>query len=146
MKRLLLIGVMLFLPAGCNKGTNTAPQSGNTGGPGGTVQQVRKAVTRSIDEQQMHQLHLLIEGSAAGERLPAAETIAAELQRDAPQISKLVQDKVIVLTGARSRQAIWAYTPEAQTTAGEHLVLTSSGVGRMTKEALDQRLQQEKGK
>ena len=71
---------------------------------------------------------------AVGNTMPSEKQINAELQKDARQPGKLVQDKVIVISGTRSRDGVWAYTKEPQTSAGEHLVILASGVQPMSKE------------
>ncbi len=153
MRRLLLIGLVLALVAGCGKfrknrsGDGEATASGGGGGgaatTGGAVQNVRGAVQRTVTLHDMDQIRLFIDtASLDSGQMPTAQQTAAALQKAAPKIFALVQEGVIVLTGARTREGVWAYTQQPQTTGGEHLVLTSSGIERMTAAALQQRLQQ----
>jgi hypothetical protein len=140
MRRLLLIGLALALMAGCKKSKDT----GGTGSPpGGVVQGVKQALDRTVIQSEMRNLQTTI-ATLPGEPMPTVEQINAELKRKSLKSYKLVQDKAIVLTGTRSRDHIWAYTADAQA-GSEHLVLTESGVDRMTKEQLDRRLEKEKG-
>jgi hypothetical protein len=167
MRRLLLIGLVLVLAAGCKKGTRaakgtqaqpTAPSNGPSvhaptgvvinpgsgGGSGGAVQAVRQAVTRTVNLVQLDQLRTFIETTSVGSsQIPSAEQITTELQRDARQLHKLVQDGAIVLTGTRSHEGIWAYTADRQDAAGQHLVVTASRVDRIPETELDQRLAQQ---
>ena len=111
------------------------------GGGGGAYQAVRTAVKRTVSQNEMHNLHLFIENaSAATGTMPSAQDITAALQREAPKVAKMIQDGDIVLTGARSRESIWAYTKDPQTVGGEHLILTASGIERMPAQTLRQRL------
>jgi hypothetical protein len=117
---------------------------GGGGGGGGAVQAVRTAVKRSVSENDLKNLHLFIENaSAASATMPSPQQITAEMQREAPQLVKKIQNGDIVLTGTRTREGIWAYTKEPQSVAGEHLILTSSGIERMPATTLRQRLQQQ---
>jgi hypothetical protein len=169
MRKLLLLGLALLVLAGCKKGTKaakatSAQPAGASGGPsvhaptgvvlnpaagggsGGAVQAVRMAATRTVNLIQLDQLRLFIEtASGASGRMPTAQEITAAVQKEAPQIAKLVRDKAIILTGTRSRENIWAYTADPQDAAGQHLVVTSSSIERMPAADLRQRLQQQQG-
>ena len=169
MRKLLVIGLMLALLGGCKKKTTKLAQApapgeqapaaganvpahaptgvargGGGGGGGGAYQAVRTAVKRTVSQNEMHNLHLFIENaSAASGTMPSPQQITASLQREAPKLAKQIQDGDIVLTGTRTREGIWAYTKEPQSVAGEHLVLTASGIERMPAATLNQRLQQQ---
>ena len=171
MRKLLLLGLALALLAGCKKpagkgasnNPNPGPAPGNQttahaptgvvvnpgtggGGSGGAAQAVRMAARRAVSQVDLDQLKLFIEtASGASGQMPSVQTTTAALQREAPHIFKQVQDGDIVLTGTRSRENIWAYTAGPQSVTGEHLVVTSSSVQRMSPQALNQRLQQERG-
>jgi hypothetical protein len=112
-------------------------------GLGGVAQAVPRTVARTVALNHLRNLQLFIYTvSLANGRMPTPEEITDAVQKAAPQTHKLLQDGAIVLTGARSRQSIWAYTAEPQ--GGEqYLVVTSSGIERMTKETLRERLQQQ---
>jgi hypothetical protein len=92
----------------------------------------------------MKNIQLFIDGFSTVGEMPTVEQIAAALQKEAPKTWKLVQEKAIVLTGTRSRESIWAYTPEVQNSAG-HFIVSSSGVDNVSAQALNQRLKQEQG-
>lgn len=158
-KPLLVLALALFLLVGCKKfskstkGTPPGTTSGTPGstvvnpGSGGVVQGVRMAAVRTVNYNEMKNLHLFMEaGSAASGQLPDSRTVLAEIQREAPKTYKHLDDKSIVLTGARSRDSIWAYTADPQNAIGNHLVITSSGVEQMAGETMKQRLEQQKGR
>ncbi len=101
---------------------------------------------RVVAESDLKQIQIFIENaSLASGQMPTREEVAAALQKEAPKIYKQVQEGAIVLTGTRSRQNIWAYTPDPQSIAGYHLILTSNGVERLDPAPLKKRLEQEKG-
>jgi hypothetical protein len=114
------------------------------GGGGGAYQAVRQATTRVVNEAQMKDLQLFIENaSLASGQMPTAQEIKAALQKESRKTYELVENGSIVLTGTRSRENIWAYTFQPQTTGGEHLVLSNSGIERVPAATLRQRLQQQ---
>jgi hypothetical protein len=110
------------------------------GGSGGAAQAVRKAVLRTVTEIELKDLHLYLNtASLATGQLPTKEAILADLRRDSQKLYKQIQDGSIVLTGATSRDAVWAYTAEPQR-GNDYYVVTSSGVDQMNLQALNQRL------
>jgi hypothetical protein len=170
MRKLLLICLgVLVLTGGCKRtsknGSNTTASSGTTGtssdgpsvhastgvvlnpgvggGGGGAAQAVRSRVLREVTHNEMKNIQIYIESaSGATGQMPTKEEITAALQKESPKTWKLVQEGAIVLTGARSREQIWAYTPELQGSGG-HFVVSSSGVDGISKQELDQRLAQQ---
>jgi hypothetical protein len=172
MRKLLLIGMALIvLTAGCKK-TNksssktTTPSSSSAssdgpavhaptgvvlnpglggGGGGSAAGAARNRALREALHHEMKNIHLFIESySSANGQMPGKEQISAALQKEAPKSWKLVQDGAIVLTGARTRESIWAYTPALQGSGG-HFIISSSGVEGVSKQELDQRLGQQQG-
>jgi hypothetical protein len=137
--RLLLIGLALALATGCKKNSSPPPK----GGGSGLVKNIKTAVNRTVSDNDLHNLHLIL---IANDKPPSIQELNASLPRDAPTIWRQVQSGSIVLTGARSRQHIWAYTASPQTVAGEHSVIVSSGIVRMDAATLKQRLAQEQMK
>jgi hypothetical protein len=127
-------------PPSAHAPTGVVLNQGGGGGAGGAVQAVRQAVVRTVNQNEMHNLHIFIDtASGASGQMPTVEEITRALEREAPKTHKLVQNGAIVLTGTNSREGIWAYTADPQTTGGEHLVVTASGVDRMTMQAIRQR-------
>jgi hypothetical protein len=173
MRKLILLGALLALVAGCKKpsvkvATNNPPapqpvqplpqpnqpnvhaptgvvtNPNQGGGSGGAAQAVRKAAKRAANQSDLSQLRLFIEGMIVDERMPTREQIAAALSKDAPNLYKLWTDGVIDVTGTRRTDGIWAYTVEDQSTAGYHLIVTRSGsVERITPQDLKQRLKEQ---
>lgn len=172
MRKALVIGLLLLAVVGCKRaaknqakeqpagqqpaGQQPPPVHAPTGvvmnpsggGSGGAAQAVRTAVVRTVNLTQMDQLRLFMEtastASATGQ-LPPATEVAAAMQREAPAIFKLLQDRVLVLTDARSRSTIWVYTADSQSAAGEHLVIDAGTVTRMPAAVLQQRLASQRG-
>ncbi len=172
MRKLLLICLaVVVLTAGCKRmsksGSKTTASPGSTssssdgpsvhgstgvvlnpgvgGGGGGAAQAVRKAAMSAVTRNEMHDLHLLIENASGGSdtgQLPSKTEIMGYLQQARSPVLKKIQDGSIVLTGARSRESIWAYTKEAQNNGG-HFILSSSGIENLSADALQQRLRQE---
>ena len=169
MRKLLLLALALALLAGCNKlrlkGSKSAapaPQQAGGGdqpgvhaptgvvvnpglgggGSGGAVQAVRMRVKRAVSENDLNNIRLYMENaSAASGRLPPAEEVTAAIQREAPAIYKLIQEKAIILTGTRSRENIWAYTAEPQNASGQHVVIAAGNIELKDGQVLRQRLQ-----
>jgi hypothetical protein len=160
MRKLLLLGLMLLLIAGCKKKTKartadstpTPAASGSGPGlhapaPGGVVQGVRMAAGRVVSENELKNIHIYVEyASGASGRMPSVQEITAAIQKEDRKAYQLVQEGAIVLTGARSRENIWAYTPKPQSIAGYHLMVSSNGVERISEQDLRQRLKSEGGR
>src|SRR5207245_440656 len=81
------------------------------GGAGSAAGAARNRALREVTHHEMKNIQLFIESNSSLGNMPTVEQISAALQKEAPKTWKLVQDKVIVLTGTRSRENIWAYTP-----------------------------------
>src|SRR5262249_18466387 len=120
--------------------TNPGLGGGGSGGPG---QAVRKAVARAATQNDMKNLHTYhYDASLASGKMPTAKQIFDDVQKGAPNIAKLITDKVIVLTGAKTRESIWAYTSQEQSTAGYYLAISNNGVEQLSAAQLNQRLKQ----
>lgn len=117
-----------------------APLAGGGGG-GGAVQAVRGAATRAVSRNDLQNIRIYIENaSLASGRMPSPQETLSALRQEAPNIAKQVDEGIIVLHPARSREGIWAYERKAYDQGG--LVLTSSGVEQMDATTLRQRLNQ----
>lgn len=120
-------------------GGGVVVSGGAGGGGGGTVQQVRKAAKRAATMNDMAQLRVFIESaSLASGRMPTVQETYQALKQEAPNLAKLIDEQVIVLNPARTREEIWAYEASALTDGG--VVLSGSGVERMDAATLKQRL------
>jgi hypothetical protein len=75
----------------------------------------------------LNQLHLSLSQSwLIDNRLPSPTEIMKEYQQN-PQVSPLLKEEVVILTGATRGDQIWAYTQYPQQ-AGEHFVVTNQGI------------------
>ncbi len=120
---------------------------GGGGGSGGAAQAVRKAAVRTVNFNEMNNLRQFIELAAqAIGQMPSKQEIEQSLIRDAPKTYELVRDNVIVLTGTKSREAIWAYTYEPQRADGRHMVIRSGSIEELPRAELLQALQQQQGR
>lgn len=159
--RTVFVAALVLLPAGCHKGQSTAPVAptnlgpppkqvagstpppaaggGAGGGGGGAVQAVRGAVQRAVTMHEMNNLRLFIDNaSVASGRMPSREEIFASAKQGDPKLAQFLQDGSIILTGATTREGVWAYEKDAPTRGG--LVVTASGVERLSPDELRQRM------
>jgi hypothetical protein len=124
--------------------TGVVINPGAPGGSGGAAQAVRKAVVRSVNEQEMHNIRLIIVNAELNSgQMPSKQEVAQALMRESPKTYELVKENAIVVTGTKMREGIWAYTYEAQSATGEHIVLRAGNVERMQGQLLAQALQQQ---
>jgi hypothetical protein len=111
----------------------------SSGGSGGAVQAVRGAVKRIVDQNDMRNIHLFIENaSAASGRMPSVNDTYDAIKKEAPKLAEKIDEGIITLCNARTREEIWAYETDALQNGG--WVCSSSGVERMEAETLKQRL------
>lgn len=143
--RLFLILTLLILPvAGCQKKAkkgDSEPRSSSTSyeAGAGVAQNVRKAAVRTQVKNELHQIRLFIENaSVVSGKMPSPQETYAALKQEAPQIAKMIDDKVITLVVARQREGVWAYETAALESSGQ--VLTNSGVEQMDAADLKQKL------
>jgi hypothetical protein len=149
---LLLVPVAAVVACGCDqimkpktKPTAAAPEaaktdSGGGGGPGfGAAQQTRQAVQRTVTANELKNLHLFIENaSLATGKMPSVQEIWAAVQQEDKKLAEFLHDGTIVLTGATTREACWAYQKDADTKGG--WILTSSGAERVDAATAKQRI------
>jgi hypothetical protein len=152
-----LVPVCAALALGCQKkakttkttsATNSAtnadapqPQGTNYQPGAGVVHNVAQAAKRLEVKNDLQQMRIFIENaSLASGRMPSAQETYQALKKEAPKIAKLIDDKVITLNPARTREEVWAYETAALQSGGQ--VLTSQGVERMDAQTLKRRLGQ----
>jgi hypothetical protein len=152
-----LLPVCAVLALGCKKkaktttpttsATNRADSATGTPQPQGTnyqpgagvVHNVAQAAKRLEVKNDLQQMRIFIENaSLASGRMPSAQETYQALKKEAPKIAKLIDDRVITLNPARTREEVWAYETAALQSGGQ--VLTSQGVEQMDAETLKQRL------
>jgi hypothetical protein len=86
-------------------------------------------------------LHLYMDTvSGVTGKLPDKETTVAALkmEKGATNLVKAIEDGSLVLTGATSRDDVWAYEKDAPVNGG--YVLTSNGVDKLDAEAAKKRI------
>jgi hypothetical protein len=145
MRKVLVIALLfalMFAVAGCKK-RQAAAKGSTTQAPGGgglgVVQQVKGAVQRTVTAKELDDLRIYIDtASLASGRMPNKETILKEVKTADRKLGQLIEDGAIVLTGATQREGVWAYEKDAPERGG--MVLTSTGVERLSADELNQRL------
>jgi hypothetical protein len=114
---------------------------GGGGGSGGAAQAIRKAAQRTVTMHDLNSIRIFIENaSLASGQMPSVQETYQALQKEAPHLAKLVDEKVLTLHPARTREEVWAYETAALQSGGQ--VLTSQGVERMDAATLKRRLGQ----
>jgi hypothetical protein len=90
---------------------------------------------------ELKDLHLYMDtASGVTGKLPDKETTVAALkmEKGAANTVKAIEDGSLVLTGAASRDDVWAYEKDAPVSGG--YVLTSNGVDKLDAEAAKKRI------
>lgn len=127
--------------SGCVPGkkpeATTASGSGNLDPILGPVHAGRKAAQRMVTAHELRNIHIFINSALD---MPSKEQIIAALKQEDPKAYQLIQEGAIVLTGAKSRESIWAYEKDAPTQGG--WVVLASGPDRLTAEQVQQLLKQ----
>ena len=143
MKRLVLLTLACFAAAGCDKKRNDPPPANNQGGPfdvkpgaGPGAFGVHGAVDRVQLNAALEQIQIFIQNASIDE-MPSVETTYEVLKKEAPKYAKWIDEGLITLNPARTREDVWAYAKLPQ---GNYSVLTSSGIQPMTLQELNQRL------
>ena len=131
--------VVVAIVSGCNQSRDTAQQNSTKGIadrnnqiPHGPVQAVRGAVGRTVNENDMRNLHIFLENaSSATGSMPDKNAIMAQLNssQDARNLVTAINEGLIVLTGSTQRESVWAYEKNATINVG--WVITNNGVERM---------------
>ena len=149
MKRLLLfVALILVISAGCRRSTfknSDSDQPANQGGPlevrpggGPGVMGVHGATDRLQLNNALDQIRIFIENASSVDgNMPSTQTTYETLKKEAPQYAKYIDQKLIVLHPAKSRDEVWAWAVLPQ---GNFSVLTSSGIQPMTQQELNERL------
>ena len=119
-------------------------QSGNLTVKGGEgVQSPRMAAARTINNAQLKQLHLsMFQTFQLDNRVPDITEVMNEAKQNR-QLLPLLQEEVVILTGTKLGDGVWAYSQYPQRN-GNHYVVTQQGVSEMSPADLRNRLTQEK--
>jgi hypothetical protein len=151
MKRLALLLVLLVSPLGCKKALDTTPgpeekvkglpTQGDLSAGGGGVQGVRQAAGRTVNDNNLHQLHQIIFAAQQADpdgRVPPADQIMREIAQSGKLVA-MIKDETVILTNTSNTQGIWAYTKWPQRN-GNHYVLMSAGRSDMSPKDLAEAL------
>lgn len=115
------------------------PQAAGGGGGGGAIQAVRGAAKRAATQNDLRQIQLVMEDLFnTNGKMPSSQETLAGLQRTSANLAGLISDGTITLTGAQSREQVWAYESAALTNGG--MMLSGSGIERVDAATLRQRL------
>jgi hypothetical protein len=119
-------------------------QNGNLTVKGGEgVQSPRMAAARTINKVQMTQLHLsMSQAYLLDNTVPSANEVMAEAKQNR-QLLPLLQEEVVILTGTKLGNGVWAYSQYPQRN-GNHFMVTAQGVEDISPADLKYRLTQEK--
>ena len=146
MRLFLILALMLLPVAGCKKKAKKAePETGSSStsyqAGGGAVQNVRNAARRIEVKNELAQIRTFIEYaySSTG-KMPSAQETYAALQKEAPKIAKMIDDKIISLAPTQQREGIWAYETAALQSSGQ--VLSNQGIEQLDAATLKQKLGQ----
>jgi hypothetical protein len=148
MKRsLLFVALILVISAGCRRSTfknSDSDQPANQGGPlevrpgaGPGVMGVHGATDRFQLNNALDQIRIFIENASVDGNMPSTQMTYEALKKEAPQYAKYIDQKLIVLNPAKTREEVWAWAVLPQ---GNFSVLTSSGIQPMSQQELNQRL------
>jgi hypothetical protein len=93
----------------------------------------------AVTQQDMEDVRIFIDNaSGASGQMPTPQLTYGALQQGSPKTAALVQKGAIILTGARTREGIWAYEAAALQRGG--LATGSNGTETLTADALRRRL------
>lgn len=94
---------------------------------------------KPVTEADMKEVWIFVENfSGASGKMPTPELVYAALIKTEAKAAELVKDGSIWLTGAKTRESVWAFEYKAATQGG--LVVTQNGVETMTAAELTRRL------
>ena len=119
-------------------------QSGNltVKGGEGAIQSPRMAAARTINNAQMKQLHLsMFQTFQLDNRVPDVNEIMQEAKQNR-QLLPLLTEEVVILTGTKNGDGVWAYSQYPQRN-GNHYVVTQQGVNEMSPDDLKARLEEQ---
>ena len=133
--------------SGGGGGPNIINQSGNltVRGGEGAIQAPRMAAARIANEAELKDLHLAIFQAMQldpNEQPPGPDEMK-EILRQNSKLAAHVKDEIVILTGTRQKDGIFAYTQWPQR-AEKHYVVTRQGVEVMTPEDLKTQLEAQK--
>ncbi|HJZ90258.1 MAG TPA: hypothetical protein VKE40_05255 [Gemmataceae bacterium] len=141
MKAYLLIALACFAAAGCKKvrdDSSAAPGGGPFDvrpGAGPGVMGVRGAINREELEHALGQIRIFIESASSVDgHMPEAQVTYEAIKKEAPKYAKFIDDGLIILNIAKTRDEVWAYAVLPQ---GNFAVLTVQGIERKSQQELN---------
>lgn len=124
-------------PGGWASGTGPGAGASGTPSSGGTT--AANTSTKPVSEADLKAIWVFIDSrSGATDKMPSILDIQTALVSSRSHAAELVKDGSIVLTGARMREAVWAYEKRALTQGG--WVASQNGVENLTAAELTSRL------
>jgi hypothetical protein len=143
MRTYVAVLALCAVAAGCGRSSSNAPAGGSGGdnsvSVGRTAQAVRGAVERTVTLNELNNLRLFIDTASAGGRMPDQQQILAAAREDR-KLSEFINEGLIVVTGTKSREGVWAYVAEAMKTKG--FVVLATGIETMDAAQLKQLLKE----
>jgi hypothetical protein len=132
--------VPAVVPSGAGGGVVLNPGAATGGGGGGSaLGVVRKAAKRAATMNELNQIKIFIENASAVDgRIPDPKETLEVLRKEAPPIAAAVEEGVIVLHPAKSREEVWAYEGKALTEGG--VAIINGTITRVRPEELREKL------
>ena len=132
---MLVVALVIGMSGGCKKKKDDEGQYSGGGNPSvmGAAQEVRGAVNRVVTAAELKDLHLFMTNAKLSQgRVPTSQETWAAISQPGgnPQLTKLIQDGLLVLVPNPGEEGLWAYAKEAPTSGG--WVLTHSEPRRVT--------------
>ncbi len=122
-------------PGGWAPGTNSVASDSGPSKPASSS----AVATKPVSESEMKELWTFVESrSSATGQMPSIVEINSALSAARSRAADLVKDGSIVLTGAKTRESVWAYERKALSEGG--WVASQNGVENLTASELDKRL------
>jgi len=91
-----------------------------------------------VGKKDMEDIRTFIDTASINGQMPSPDLVKAALMQSESPASALVQQKAIILTGAKARESVWAYEAAAVQRGG--LIVTQNGVETVTADDLKRRL------
>jgi hypothetical protein len=136
MRTALLIATTCLLMNGCEpppfKPTKPSKETG--GVIGDILDKPRQVVTMEM----MRDLYLYMYQEEVAGQMPSKEVVFAYAKKENPRLWQLLDSGAIVLTGAKTRDGVWAYEKDAPTKGG--WVIIAIGQSKMSPEEVQKLL------
>jgi hypothetical protein len=114
------------------------PQPAAPPGRPGTSSSTPPAANVTVTMKDMEEIRIFVDGASMSGQMPSPQLIYAALIQSGSPAAKLVESKAIILTGAQTRESVWAYEAKAATQGG--LIASQNGVETVTADELRRRV------